>query len=189
MKFSMPACALVAALACTACSQGSQGPAAPASSASSPAVPATQAPPAGAATTASGHAVAATAARPAGVPIYLFDLLQRPDFTQALDALHGAQALPPWVRTGGTATPVQTVQVDGRPMLLATACKPHDCPTERVALLYDAQGRAMWGLFAQRPENLPPAVDPADSSQDRLTWLGGPDPRRRELLRAALYAR
>ena len=187
MRFSVLACALTATLACAACSQGPPTPVAPASSssASSASVPAT---PAGAATTA-GNATANVAAKPAAAPVYLFDLLQRPDFTQALDALHGAQALPPWVRTGGTATPVQTVQVDGRPMLLATACKPHDCPTERVALLYDAQGRAMWGLFAQRPENLPPAVDPADSSQDRLTWLGGPDPRRRELLRAALYAR
>lgn len=122
-------------------------------------------------------------------PIYLFDLLQRQDFTKTLDALPGARALPAWVRQGGTATPVQTVQLDGRDMLLATACKPHDCPTERVALLYDAQGHAMWGLFAQRPENLPPAVDPADGSQDRLTWLGEPIPDRRKLLRDALYAR
>ncbi|GAB3784744.1 hypothetical protein GCM10028797_14070 [Dyella agri] len=151
-------------------------------------VPTTQAPPPGAMTTA-GVVAAATVEKPVAVPIYLFDLLQRPDFVQALGALPEAQALPAWVRTGGTATPVQTVQLDGKSMLLATACKPHDCPTERVALLYDAQGHAMWGLFAQRPENLPPAVDPADSSQDRLSWLGAPDPDRRKLLRAALYAR
>jgi hypothetical protein len=107
----------------------------------------------------------------------------------ALDALPGARGLPSWVRKGGTATPVQTVQVDGKPMLMATACKPHDCPTERVALLYDAQDHAMWGLFAQRPEDLSPAVDPDDSSQDQLTWLGAPDQARRELLHDAMYAR
>ncbi len=184
MKFSVLACALTATLACAACSQGPQTPAEPAPSASSSGTPATPAPPAGTATTA-GNA-APTVAAP---PVYLFDLLQRPDFKQTLDALQGVQALPAWVRTGGTATPAQTVQVDGKAMLLATACKPHDCPTERVAFLYDAQGHAIWGLFAQRPENLAPAVDPDDSSQDQLTWLGKPDQPRRQLLHDALYMR
>ncbi|HEX8779408.1 MAG TPA: Ivy family c-type lysozyme inhibitor, partial [Rhodanobacter sp.] len=173
MKLSLFACALTATLACAACSQGPQTPASPAPSAPSPGKPATQAAPAGAATTA-GNDAAPTVATPAAAPIYLYDLLQRPDFTRTLDALPGAKALPAWVRKGGTATPARTVQVDGKAMLLATACKPHDCPTERVALLYDAHDHAMWGLFAQRPENLAPAVDPDDSSQDKLTWLGQP---------------
>src|SRR6185312_12995859 len=146
MKFSMLACALTVPLACVACSQGSQAPAAPA-----------------------GNDATTAVATPTAAPIYLYDLLQRPDFTKTLEALPDAQALPAWVRQGGTATPARTVQVDGKAMLLATACKPHDCPTERVALLYDAQDHAMWGLFAQRPENLTPAVDPDDSSQDKLT--------------------
>ena len=186
MRLSLLACTLMAALACAACSQGSQQPAAPAHAASSPGVPATQAPPAGAMTTADA---ALAGARPTAPSIYLFDLLQRPDFTKTLDALQGVQALPDWVRQGGTATPAQTVEVDGKSMVLATACKPHDCPTERVALLYDAQGHAMWGLFTQRPEDLSPAVDPDDSSQDKLTWLGEPDQDRRRLLRDALYER
>ncbi|MEW9623520.1 Ivy family c-type lysozyme inhibitor [Rhodanobacter geophilus] len=184
----MLACTLAAALGCAACSPGAQEPATPASSASSPGLPATQALPAGAMTTA-GPAAATTVAKPVASPIYLFDLLQRADFRQALDALPGAQALPAWVRQGGTATPVRIVRLDGKPMLLATACKPHDCPTERVALLYDAQDHAMWGLFAQRPENLTPAVDPDDSSQDKLNWLGGPDQARQRLLHDALYVR
>lgn len=183
MKFFMLACALTVPLACAACSRGAQEPAAPASSASSPGM---QAPPAAAGTTADATAMAA---KPAAPPVYLFDLLQRPDFMKTLDALHGARALPDWVRKGGTATPVQTVQVDGKPMQMATACKPHDCPTERVALLYDAQDHAMWGLFAQRPGNLAPAVDPDDSSQDKLTWLGDPDEPRQQLLHDALYMR
>lgn len=181
MKLSVLACAWATTLACAACSQGPQTAVAPASSASAAGTPA-------GAMTAAGHAATTAAMPPAPAPTYLHDLLQRPDFVKALDALHGAQGLPPWVRKGGTATPAQTVQVDGKPMLLATACKPHDCPTERVALLYDAQDCAMWGLFAQRPEDLSPAVDPDDSSQDQLTWLGAPDQARRELLRDALYA-
>lgn len=186
MKLSLPACALTVTLACAACSPGPQAPAAPASPASSPGRPATRAAPAGAATIADNGAATAI---PGATPIYLYDLLQRPDFMQTLDALHDVQALPAWVHQGGTATPVQTVQVDGKAMLLATACKPHDCPTERVALLYDAQDHAMWGLFAQRPENLTPAVDPDDSSQDKLTWLGQPDKPRQLLLHNALYVR
>lgn len=185
MRLSTLACALMATLACAACSPDPQQPAASAPVASSSAAPAMSVHPGDAAPT----GVATVAAKPATPPVYLFDLLKRPDFMKALDALHGEQALPAWVRQGGTATPVQTVQLGGKDMSLATACKPHDCPTERVALLYDAQGHAMWGLFAQRAENLPPAIDPGDSSQDKLTWLGEPGPTQRELLRNALYAR
>lgn len=183
MKPAMLACALTAALACAACSRQPEAAPPTASSAGAPAAPTH------AASAAAPAAPVAAVAKQASAPIYLFDLLQRPDFAKALDALQGAQALPAWVRKGGTATPVQDVQVDGKPMLLASACKPHDCPTERVALLYDAQDHAMWGLFAQRPENLSPAVDPGDSAQDKLTWLGAPDKPRRALLRNALYAR
>lgn len=186
MKSSMPACALMLMLACAACSQGSQEPGTHAPSASSPGAPATQAPPAAAKATADATATGAGSTAP---QVYLFDLLQRPDFMKTLDALQGAQGLPDWVRKGGTATPVQVVQVDGKAMQLATACKPHDCPTERVALLYDAGDHAMWGLFAQRPEDMAPAVDPDDSSQDKLTWLGDPDKPRRQLLHDALYVR
>lgn len=183
MKGSLLACALMASLACTACSQGPQAPAAtpPVSAASAASQPqATPEAPATATTTASvGDAGEAQ--------VYLFDLLQRPDFAKALQALPGAQALPDWVGKGGTATPVQTVQVDGKPMLLASACKPHNCPSERVALLYDSQNHAMWGLFAQRPDSVPATVDPADDSRDKLSWLGAPDAPRKALLHEALY--
>lgn len=183
MSLSMVVCAWAAMLACVACSQSPQQAAAPVPSASSAAPGDASAP------AASAGGAATVPAMPGVKPAYLFDLLQQPDFAKALDALHGAQSLPAWVRQGGTATPVRNIRVGGRSMSLATACKPHDCPTERVALLYDAQSHAMWGLFAQRAENLPPAVDPRDSSQDKLTWLGEPDAAQRGLLRNALYAR
>lgn len=179
MRLSVIVCAWTAMLACTACSQGPQQAAAPVSSAA----------PGAASAPAASPGAATAAAMPGVKPAYLFDLLQQADFAKALDALHGAQSLPAWVRQGGTATPVRNIRVGGRSMSLATACKPHDCPTERVALLYDPQSHAMWGLFAQRAENLPPAVDPRDSSQDKLAWLGEPDAAQRELLRNALYAR
>ncbi|MDO1527476.1 Ivy family c-type lysozyme inhibitor [Fulvimonas sp. R45] len=179
MKLSSLACAMVAILACAACSPQGAPPAAPADDASA-AMPA----PAGTSASASHGA-----ASPGAAQVYLFDLLKRPDFASALDDLAGARALPAWVRGGGTATPARTVQVEGRPMLLASACKPHDCPGERVALLYDAAGHAMWGLYAQRPADLSPPVDPDDDSHDTLTWLGHPDPQRQQLLHDALYPR
>lgn len=164
------------ALACGACSPDAQAPASTASSASVADRPA-------------GVATAAGAEVPDAAPVYLFDLVQRPGFAEALQALPGAEALPDWVRKGGTATPAQVVQVEGKAMLLATACRPHDCPSERVALLYDERDHAMWGLFAQRPGDVPATADLADDSHDRLRWLGAPDAQRKALLHEALYAR
>ncbi|PMQ04413.1 Inhibitor of vertebrate lysozyme [Dyella sp. AD56] len=48
-----------------------------------------------------------------------------------------------------------------RRLLLAAACKPHDCPPERILILYDESTRAMSGLFARRK---PCAANNADSN-------------------------
>lgn len=130
------------------------------------------------------------ASRPAAAPpTYLFDLMAQPPFAAALRALPQSAALPKWVWQGGTATPARTLQVDGTPMLLASACKPHACPLERIALLYDATHHAMSGLYATRPEAIAALADPDDDSRDALTWLGSPDAAQREVLHAALYSR
>ncbi|HEX7340019.1 MAG TPA: Ivy family c-type lysozyme inhibitor [Rhodanobacteraceae bacterium] len=103
---------------------------------------------------------------------YLHDLMGDSGFAQAFAAMQGSGSLPAWVRQGGTATPAQKVTVDGRQQLLAQACKPHDCPSEQIVLLYDKAGNAMQGVFVRDPS---PTADARVSSEAQFTWLGQPD--------------
>jgi len=184
MKHSAIALVLSMTLVCAACSQGKpdavQAPAASATAAA-----------------ANGHDLASSASsaaegvRPdadvAAKGPYLFDLMQRPDFSAAFAKLSGAAELPDWTRQGGTSTPAQNVIVGGKSMLLASACKPHDCPTERIVLLYDENTHGLWGLFAKRAEGKVP-VDVSDPSNDQLNWLGTPDNETKTLLQKKLYS-
>lgn len=102
----------------------------------------------------------------------LHDLMQQSDFAKAFAAMKGESALPAWVRDGGTATPAGTVQVGAQTWLVAQACKPHDCPSEQVVLLYDKAGQRMQGVFASDPT---PGADAGVSANTKWTWLGDPD--------------
>lgn len=130
-------------------------------------------------------AVPAAATTP---PVYLFELMARADYAAALRALPQSAVLPAWVWQGGTATPARMVRVEGTTWQLASACKPHACPLERIALLYDATRHAMCGLYATRSEAVALRTDPQDDTHDALLWLGAPDAAQREALHAALYA-
>lgn len=160
-------------LACTACSQQHEGNA-PTSGA--PSAPSTAAP-----------ALATTSSTPSGLT-YLYDLMQRPDFSTAFAALSGADQLPAWAKQGGVATPAQQVVLDGHTLLLAAACKLHDCPSERILILYDESTHAMSGLFARRKPSAANDADSNDPANDDLLWLGSPDPRSKQLLHHMLYS-
>nr|WP_199047600.1 hypothetical protein [Dyella sp. ASV24] len=83
--------ALGMAVACAACSQQHDGNA---PSASAPTTAATSPHP----------TLATTPSSPNGLT-YLYDLMQRPDFSTAFAALSGADQLPAWAKQGGVATP------------------------------------------------------------------------------------
>lgn len=119
-------------------------------------------------------------------PLYLFDLQRRPDFSLAFAAMTGASQLPEWTTQGGTATPVQQVNVEGEDLWLASACKPHDCADERILVLYDEHSHAMTGVFAKRRASTPDG-DGSDASHDELTWLGAPDDATKQFLQRRLY--
>ena len=163
-------------LACTACSQHPEDKSSAAA-----------APPAAAPASTSAPALATSASSPSGLT-YLYDLMQRPDFSTAFAALYGGDQLPAWASQGGVATPAQQVSVNGHTQLLATACKPHDCPSERILILYDENTHAMSGLFARRKANALNDADSNDPANDDLLWLGKPDEPSKELLRRKLYS-
>ncbi|WP_019464476.1 Ivy family c-type lysozyme inhibitor [Dyella japonica] len=162
-------------VACAACSQQHEG--------HGPSTGSTPPP----ATASSSPALATTSATPSGLT-YLYDLMQRPDFSTAFAALSGADQLPAWAKQGGVATPAQQVVVDGHTQLLATACKPHDCPSERILILYDESTHAMSGLFARRKPNAANDADSNDPANDDLIWLGAPDEASKQLLQHKLYS-
>ncbi|HET7299932.1 MAG TPA: Ivy family c-type lysozyme inhibitor [Oleiagrimonas sp.] len=117
---------------------------------------------------------------------YLHDLMQEPDFADAFASMDGAKALPAWVNEGGTAVPAKEVSVGGQSRLLAQACKPHDCPSEKIVLLYDKSGHAMQGVFVRDPA---PSPDAGISGQAQYTWLGSPDETTRAWLKKTLISR
>jgi hypothetical protein len=181
MKHAVQALVIAAVLAVAACTQDDSGKSA------APPVPAMSSTAAAASSQASvldSRAAAASSTAAAAGP-YLFDLLQRPDFAAAFQALSGARELPEWTRQGGTSTPAQKVTADGKSLLEAAGCKPHDCPAERIVLLYDEQTHAMWGVFARRQGEAP--ADVSDDSNDQLTWLGEPGDQLKDALKKKLY--
>ncbi|MFC4764970.1 Ivy family c-type lysozyme inhibitor [Dyella koreensis] len=179
MKLSAIALAFSAALACAACSQDKNG------AASAPAASATTNKIDVASSVSAAESLPVDADTAAKGP-YLFDLLQRPDFSAAFAKLSGASDLPDWTRQGGTSAPAQHVVVSGKSMLVASGCKPHDCPGERIVLLYDEKTHDLWGVFAKRTGEAP--VDVGDTRNDQLSWLGGPDEGVKVLLKRKLYS-
>lgn len=117
---------------------------------------------------------------------YLYDLMQEPAFSDAFAAMDGAQSLPEWVSKGGTAVPAKEVDVDGKSRLLVQACKPHDCPAEKIVLLYDKSGQTMQGVFVH---DSAPSPDAGISNQAQFTWLGKPDDATRAWLKKTLISR
>ncbi|MTB67154.1 C-lysozyme inhibitor [Providencia sp. wls1943] len=56
--------------------------------------------------------------------------------------------LPSWILTGGTESPSNTVTLNGNKYQVATACKPHNCPAERIAIMYSKEKNVMAGVFS-----------------------------------------
>ena len=113
------------------------------------------------------------AGEPTGDEVYLRDLLQEPEFSEAFGSMEGSSDLPDWVEDGGTATPVETVEVGGDLYLAAQACKPHDCPSERIFVLYERSSNTAQGVYITDA-----AEDHADanvSDEAEYHWLGEPD--------------
>jgi hypothetical protein len=145
-------------------------------------------PPASAATAAPAPAAGTADAPISKGPVYLSDLLRHRNFASAFAALLAADQLPDWPAQGGTSAPAQHVVVNGHPLWLVAACKPHDCPSERLLLLYDESTHAMSGVFARRKSGVANDVDSNDEANDELIWLGAPDEAAKQLLRGKLYS-
>jgi hypothetical protein len=120
-----------------------------------------------------------------GQGLYLHVLMQKPDFASAFEAMDGSGKLPDWVKKGGTATKSTVVNIDGKDQLVAEACKPHDCPTQKVVLIYNEGNKSMQGVFANDHK---PGPEGGISKNTTLTWLGKPNETVKKWLKTRLQA-
>lgn len=63
---------------------------------------------------------------------------------------------------GGTYTPAQTVTLGDETYQVMSACKPHDCGSQRIAVMWSEKSNQMTGLFSTIDEK---------TSQEKLTGL------------------
>lgn len=74
--------------------------------------------------------------------------------------------LPARVMKGGTYTPAQTVTLGDETYQVMSACKPHDCGSQRIAVMWSEKSNQMTGLFStidekRRKRNSPLNVNDA----------------------------
>lgn len=62
--------------------------------------------------------------------------------------------LPAQVMKGGTYTPAQTVTLGDETYQVMSACKPHDCGSQRIAVMWSEKSNQMTGLFSTIDENV-----------------------------------
>lgn len=92
----------------------------------------------------------------------LGNLQQDAAATKAFHTMQGKHTLPVWVKKGSTDSPTQIVRLNGKEYWVFSACKPHDCAAEQLALLYSPQNHTMAGVFSHSND--------AETAQ-QLTWL------------------
>lgn len=76
------------------------------------------------------------------------------------------QHLPRWVTQGGTDSQGQKVSIAGNQYLVLNSCKPYNCGSERIAVLYATATKKLAGVFSS-VENT--------TGNEKLQWLNIPD--------------
>ncbi len=75
-----------------------------------------------------------------------------------------------WVNQFGTASPAETISLDGRDYQLFRACKPHNCPSESYVVVLDPQKKTLnHGAFVENKSAGP------GLGSSRIQWLGSPE--------------
>lgn len=80
--------------------------------------------------------------------------------------MFGNIKLPSWVTRGGVNAPTEKIQIKGKPYLVLSSCKPHDCGKEHIAVLYSLENKTLSGVIS--------TTDDREENQ-HLIWLNVPD--------------
>ncbi|WP_260862689.1 Ivy family C-type lysozyme inhibitor [Citrobacter sp. Marseille-Q6884] len=94
------------------------------------------------------------------------DLAKNEATRTAFNQMVKGHKLPAWVSKGGTSSPAKTVILGDESWQVLSACKPHDCGAERVAVLWSEKSQQMSGVLSVVNEN---------TTQEKLTWMNVSD--------------
>jgi hypothetical protein len=83
------------------------------------------------------------------------DLLNKSDSKQAFNLIAKGHKIPDWLFSNNKVlTPIQTASFEGHDnILVAWACKAHECPFEQVVLMYNPNKKVMYGLVLKTDQN------------------------------------
>lgn len=70
--------------------------------------------------------------------------------------------LPAWVSEGGVGSLEKTIVTRGTSWRIFSACRPHDCESESVAVMWSEKTKRLAGVFS---------VIDDKTSQEKLTWI------------------
>jgi hypothetical protein len=103
-------------------------------------------------------------------------LLRLPKYIYAWQGMMAGETPPQWVKEyttslDGPPVPTIPIELDGEVYTLGFTCKPNDCETHQLYVLFAPEGRDAWGLLA---------------SPDGVSWLGQPDERIQKAINGAL---
>lgn len=110
----------------------------------------------------------AIAQEPGGPGPVLGDLLKKPAYFAAWQALVAREAQLDWIieytaTLNGPPVPNIPVPIDGQTYTLGFTCKPNECGDNQLYVLFAPDGSKAWGLMA--------------TAQTGIVWLGYPDDR------------
>lgn len=92
----------------------------------------------------------------------LADLGRDAALTKAFETMAQTSELPDWLRQGMVTSPTQNAGFDGKSWLVMSGCKPHDCASHGIAVIYSPESGAMHGVLSDTSE---------DGSEQALRWL------------------
>ena len=105
-------------------------------------------------------------------PVYLADLAaaDKQIADQYRSLMRDVSKRASWVNQYGTASPAETVSLDGRDYQLFRACKPHNCPSESYVILLDPTKQTVsHGAFVENKSS------GQGLGSSRIQWLGAPE--------------
>ncbi|MFK3914781.1 Ivy family C-type lysozyme inhibitor [Enterobacter cancerogenus] len=93
-------------------------------------------------------------------------LAENPGTKAEFQKMVAGQHIPEWVIQGGTDSPARKVNIAGAPYLVLFSCKPHDCASQRIAVLYGTETKKIAGVLSSTEEK---------EGNEKLQWLNIPD--------------
>lgn len=103
---------------------------------------------------------------------YLFEAVQKDAALKAAfaQAIEPELSTSPWLSEYGVASPAVSQTIDNVQYQIYSGCKPHDCPSESYAVMYDPQSQRIVAGAVVRNH-----FDQNQLGQSTVQWLGQTD--------------